>query len=56
MDLPLGYFNATGSGKIRRTLRENVGKTETYLAHQMPDMVAAMVTPIAVLSFIFYYD
>lgn len=55
MKLPLGYFNQTGSGKIRRTLSETIGKTEGYLAHQMPDMIGAVVTPIAVL-FVFYSD
>ncbi len=56
MSLPLGYFTETGSGKIRRTLNETIAKTETYLAHQMPDMIAAFVTPIAVLIFVFTYD
>ncbi|MFI3202535.1 MAG: ATP-binding cassette domain-containing protein, partial [Eubacteriales bacterium] len=56
MDLPLGYFNTTGSGKIRRTLNETIAKTEAYLAHQMPDMIGAFVTPIAVLFFIFTYN
>ncbi|MFI3174284.1 MAG: energy-coupling factor transporter ATPase [Bacillota bacterium] len=56
MDLPLGYFTDTGSGKIRRTLNETIAKTETYLAHQMPDMMGAFVTPLAVLFFVFMYD
>lgn len=56
LDLPLGYFDATGSGKIRRTLSETIGKTEGYLAHQMPDMIGAMVTPVAVICFGFYFN
>lgn len=56
MDLPLGYFNSTGSGKIKRTLSETIAKTESYLAHQMPDMIGAFVTPLAVLYFVFTYN
>lgn len=56
MDLPLGYFDSTGSGKIRRTLHETIMKTESYLSHQMPDMIGAFVTPIAVLFFVFTYN
>ncbi len=56
MDLPLGYFNSTGSGKIKRTLNETIAKTEGYLAHQMPDLIGAFVTPIAVLFFAFTYN
>ena len=56
MKLPLGYFDSEGSGKLRRTLSENVGETENYLAHQMPDMVGAMVTPIAAIIMLFVFD
>lgn len=56
MKLPLGYFNSTGSGKIRRTLNESILKGENYLAHQMPDMMGAFFTPIAVLFFVFTYN
>lgn len=56
MELPLGYFGSTGSGKIRRTLNETVSKTESYLAHQLPDMIGAFVTPLAVLYFVFTYN
>ena len=30
--------------------------TETYLAHQLPDMVGSMVTPIGLLMFLFAFD
>jgi ATP-binding cassette subfamily B protein len=56
MKLPLGYFNESGSGKLRRVIDESSGHTETYLAHQLPDLVGAMVTPIAVLILLFTFN
>ncbi|WP_317856069.1 ABC transporter ATP-binding protein [Chakrabartyella piscis] len=56
MKLPLGYFDGAGSGKLRRTLSENIGDTEGFLAHQLPDMVGAYVTPIAVIVMLFVFD
>ncbi len=56
MKLPLGYFDSVGSGKLRRTLSENIGETEGFLAHQLPDMVGAYVTPIAVIAMLFVFD
>lgn len=56
MKLPLGYFNETGSGKLRRIISDSATLTETYLAHQLPDIVGAFVTPIAVLILIFVFD
>lgn len=56
MSLPLGYFDSVGSGKLRRTLSENVGDTEGFLAHQLPDMIGAYVTPVAVIAMFFFFD
>ncbi len=56
MKLPLGYFDQAGSGKLRRTLSENIGDTEGFLAHQLPDMVGAYITPVAVIVMLFMFD
>lgn len=56
MILPLGYFNQAGSGKLRRLISDTASQTETYLAHQLPDLVGAMVTPVGVLVFLFIFD
>ena len=56
MKLPLGYFDSQGSGKLRRTLSENVTETENFLAHQLPDMVGAIITPIAAIIMLFMFD
>ena len=36
--LPLGFIGEMGSGKIRRIVNDSSAATETYLAHQLPDM------------------
>lgn len=56
LTLPLGYLSSQGSGKLRRIIDETSGQTETYLAHQLPDMTGAYVTPIAMLVMLFVFD
>ncbi len=56
MSLPLGFFSSMGSGKLRRIINDSAGATETYLAHQLPDLVGAYTTPIAVLIVLFVFD
>lgn len=40
--------------EIKKIVNESAGGTETYLAHQLPDMAGALVTPICMLIFPFY--
>ena len=54
--LPLGYFGANGSGRLRKIIDDNAGLTENFLAHQLPDLTGAVVMPIAVLVLIFVFD
>lgn len=42
--LPLGEIGQFGSGKLRRTISETTGATETYLAHPVPDKARAVAT------------
>ncbi|MFI3254933.1 MAG: ABC transporter ATP-binding protein [Eubacteriales bacterium] len=56
MNLPLGYFQDSGSGKLRRTISDSATRTETYLAHQLPDMVGAFLTPLVILGLLFFFD
>ena len=39
--LPSGSFDAVGSGKVRKIIDESSAATETYLAHNLPDLVGA---------------
>lgn len=56
MTLPLGVMERLGGGKVRKTVNECSASTETYLAHQLPDMVGAYVTPVGLLFMLFAFD
>ena len=54
--LPLGYFSANASGRLRKVIDDNAGLTENFLAHQLPDLTGAVVMPVAVIILIFTFD
>lgn len=54
--LPLGFIGEMGSGKIRRVVNDSSAATETYLAHQLPDMAAAITTPVCMVVMLFLFD
>ena len=57
LTLPMGVMDREGSGRIRKIVNESSEATETYLAHQLPDMAGAYATPVGllVLLFVFYW-
>lgn len=54
--LPLGFMEEMGSGRVRRIVNESSAATETYLAHQLPDMAGAVATPLGMLVILFLFD
>ena len=54
--MPIGKIDEIGSGRLRKIVNESAGGTETYLAHQLPDMAGALITPICMLIFLFIFD
>ena len=56
LTLPLGYFSNKTSGGIRKVIDYSSGSTESFLAHQLPDLVGAIVTPIVFLILLFSFD
>lgn len=54
--LPVGTFNSVGSGKVRKVINQSSAATETYLAHNLPDLVGAIVTPVAMIVLMFIFD
>ena len=56
LKLPLGYFSNHTSGGLRKVIDFSTSKTETFLAHQLFDLVGAVVTPIAFLILLFSFD
>ena len=54
--MPMGYFEENPSGKLRKIIDENSAQMETYLAHQLPDLVSAQVTTVASLVLMLAMD
>lgn len=54
--MPLGFFNTNTTGRIRKIIDDNAGITHMFLAHQLPDLAATILMPIAVLALIFIFD
>ncbi|WP_276357504.1 ABC transporter ATP-binding protein [Cohnella caldifontis] len=54
--LPLGWLNGQSTGAVKKTLVENVDKVETFIAHQLPDLVHAAVTTILMIAVMFAFD
>ncbi len=47
--MPLGFFDTTESGKIRKVINDSAGTTHSFLAHQLPDLAASIATPLTLL-------
>nr|WP_319494453.1 ABC transporter ATP-binding protein [uncultured Desulfobacter sp.] len=56
VQLPLGFFDTTTSGRIRKIIDDNASITHTFIAHQMPDLAGSILMPIASLVLIFVFD
>ncbi|MBE6499058.1 MAG: ABC transporter ATP-binding protein [Methanobrevibacter thaueri] len=56
LKLPLGYFSNHTSGGLRKIIDYSTTKTETFLAHQMFDLIGAITTPIIFLILLFSFD
>jgi ATP-binding cassette subfamily B protein len=54
--LPLGFFNANSSGKLRKITDENIEKIEGFIAHQLPDLVGSFAMPCFTLIILFIFD
>lgn len=54
--MPMGYFDVNPSGKLRKIIDENSFQTETFIAHQLPDLIGAQVTMIISLVLMLVFD
>ena len=54
--LPLGWFTARGSGSIKQLLQDDTLSLHYLVTHAIPDAVAAIVAPVAVLVYLFVVD
>lgn len=56
MQLPLGYIEKEGSGKIRKIVMDSSSATETYLAHNLPDKAVSVATPVGLVVMMSVFD
>jgi ATP-binding cassette subfamily B protein len=54
--VPLGFHALIGSGKLRKITDENIEKIEGFIAHQLPDLAAAIVAPAVMFVILFAVD
>jgi ATP-binding cassette subfamily B protein len=54
--MPLGFFDNNTTGRIRKIIDDNASITHSFLAHQMPDLAGAILTPLTAFVLIFVFD
>ncbi len=54
--VPLGFHVIIGSGKLRKIMDENIEKIEGFIAHQLPDIVAAFTAPVVMIVILMSVD
>ena len=56
MKMPLGFFDDYSSGKIRKIVNDGAGTTHMFLAHQLPDIAASIISPIILFALLLVVD
>lgn len=54
--MPLGFFDTTTSGRIRKIIDDNASITHSFLAHQLPDLAGTVLVPTVTIAVIFVFD
>ncbi len=54
--LPLGWFDARTSGQVKQLIQDDTLALHYLVTHAVPDAVAAVVAPLAVLAYLFAVD
>ena len=54
--LPLGWFNTTSSGEVRKAVQNDVGELHYLVAHSAVEKTGALATPVFGLAYCFYLD
>lgn len=50
----MGFFTGHTIGEMKKTINEDIEKLESFIAHQIPDLSSAAVTPIVILGYLLY--
>ncbi|UHA72704.1 ABC transporter ATP-binding protein [Paenibacillus sp. 481] len=54
--LPMGYHTNTATGELKKIIEVSVEKIEKFIAHQLPDLVSAIVIPLLLVGYLFWLD
>lgn len=54
--LPLGWFTSRGAGRVKKLVQDDPLSLHYLVTHAIPDAVAAVVAPVAVLVYLFAVD
>lgn len=54
--VPLGWFTQRGSGAVKKLIQDDTLSLHSLITHAIPDAVAAVVGPVAVLVYLFIVD
>lgn len=54
--VPMGYHSKTAIGELKKIIETSVEKIEKFIAHQLPDLVSAVVVPIVLVGYLFWLD
>lgn len=54
--VPLGWFTQRGSGSVKKLIQDDTLSLHYLITHAIPDAVAAVVGPVAVLVYLFIVD
>ena len=54
--LPLGFFSRRASGELKKIMSDEVERIELFIAHNIPDIVTALLFPLILVSYMFAVD
>ncbi|ETZ89257.1 iron import ATP-binding/permease protein IrtA [Mycobacteroides abscessus MAB_030201_1075] len=54
--VPLGWFTQRGSGSVKKLIQDDTMSLHYLITHSIPDAVAAVVGPVAVLVYLFVIE
>ncbi|WP_059049374.1 ABC transporter ATP-binding protein [Paenibacillus senegalimassiliensis] len=52
----MGYHTRTATGELKKIIEVSVEKMEQFIAHQLPDIVSAVVVPLLMIGYLFWLD
>ena len=55
-EVPLSFFGRHGAADLKKTLMDDVGQIEAFVAHHFPDAVAALVVPVLTAAALLWVD